>query len=100
MLFQDPQDDVGGASNHLESRDCLDCTLDLLQTVEIISLEGSRTELLFIKLLLAQSPSLKEFTISPSIYSDVQKRLDIAKDVMQFPRASPKAKMFYLDPEL
>ncbi|CAH1441165.1 unnamed protein product [Lactuca virosa] len=98
-LNMEPQVDVEPASNHMETPNCLQCTLDQLQTVEIICLEGSKPELLFIKLLLAHSPSLKEITITPSKSSRVQKRLDIAKDVMQFPRASPKAKMFYLDPE-
>ncbi|KAL7617376.1 hypothetical protein Lser_V15G03057 [Lactuca serriola] len=91
--------DVGAASNHLESPNCLDCTLEQLQTVEITYLEGSKPELLFIKLILAHSPSLQKFTITPSKASDVQKRLDIAMDIMQFPRASTKAKMFYLNPK-
>ncbi|CAH1441156.1 unnamed protein product [Lactuca virosa] len=88
------------ASNYLESPNCLDCTLDRLQTVEIRYLEGSKPELLFIKLLLAHSPYLQKFTIRPSEASDIQKRLDIAMDIMQFPRASTKAKMFYLNPDL
>ncbi|CAI9269033.1 unnamed protein product [Lactuca saligna] len=91
--------DVGAASNHLESPNCLDCTLEQLQTVEMTYLEGSKPELLFIKLILAHSPSLQKFTITPSKASDVQKRLDIAMDIMQFPRASTKAKMFYLNPK-
>ncbi|KAI3738995.1 hypothetical protein L2E82_29325 [Cichorium intybus] len=97
MDLQESRVDVGQASNHLESPNFLDFTLNRLQIVEIRSLEGSRLELLFIKLLLAHSPSLEKFTIRPSSASDVQKRLDIAKAVMQFPRASPKAKMFYLN---
>ncbi|KAI3511343.1 hypothetical protein L1887_18494 [Cichorium endivia] len=62
----EPQVDIEPASNHLESPNCLDCTLDQLQTVKMISLEGSRPELLFIKLLLAHSPSLEKLTIMPS----------------------------------
>lgn len=90
--------DLGPASNHLESPDCLDHTLNQLQNVEIITFWGSRPELLFTKLLLAHSPSLEKMIIRPSGISDVHKRLGIAKDVMQFSRASPKAKMMYLDP--
>ncbi|KAL7616850.1 hypothetical protein Lser_V15G03039 [Lactuca serriola] len=99
QLYMEPQVDVGLASNHLDTPNCLDYTLKQLQTVEIISLEGSGPELLFIKLLLAHSPSLESLTNRPSRDSDVQKRFDIAKDVMQFPRASTNAKMFYLDLE-
>ncbi|CAH1441145.1 unnamed protein product [Lactuca virosa] len=94
-----PRVDVGPASNHLESPNCLDCTLNRLQTVEITYLDGSKPEQLFIKLLLAHSPSLDKLTITPSEQTDAQKRFDIATDVMQFPRASPKAKIFYLNPK-
>ena len=89
--------DVGPAADHLESPNCLDCTLNKLQTVEITSLQGSRIELLFIKLLLAHSPSLNKYTIRPNEASDAQKRLDMLKNVIRFPRASPKAKIFFLD---
>ncbi|XP_042752963.1 F-box/FBD/LRR-repeat protein At1g13570 [Lactuca sativa] len=98
-MLREPRVDVGPASNYLESPN-LDCTLDRLQTVEIRYLEGSKPELLFIKLLLAHSPSLQKFNLRPSEASDVQKRLDIAVDIMQFPQPSTKAKMFYLNPNL
>ncbi|CAH1441116.1 unnamed protein product [Lactuca virosa] len=93
-----PGVDVGPASNHLETPICLDCTLIQLQTVEITWLGGSRVQLLFIRLLLVHSPSLKKFIITPYKRCDAQKRLDIGKDVMQFPRASPKAEIIYLNP--
>ncbi|KAI3511340.1 hypothetical protein L1887_18491 [Cichorium endivia] len=89
----DPRVDEGPASNHLESPNSLNCTLNQLQTVEITSLNGSRPEMLFIKLLLANSPSLKEFNITPYGTCDAQKRLAIGKDVMEFPRASPTAEI-------
>ncbi|XP_023731491.1 F-box/FBD/LRR-repeat protein At1g13570 [Lactuca sativa] len=97
--MQDPRVDVGPASNHLESPNCLDCTLDQLQTVEITYLEGSKPELLFIKLLLAHSPSLEKLTITASGDLDAKKILAISKDVMRFPRASPKAEVVYLNSE-
>ncbi|CAH1441135.1 unnamed protein product [Lactuca virosa] len=95
----EPRIDVGPASNHLVSPNCLDCTLNRLQTVNIKCFEGSKPELLFIKLLLAHSPSLDKLNITPSEKTDAQKRFDIAKDVIQFPGASPKEKMFYLIPK-
>ncbi|CAH1441132.1 unnamed protein product [Lactuca virosa] len=95
----EPRVDVGPASDHLESPNCLDSTLDQLKIVKMTCLKGSKPELLFINLLLAHSPSLQKFTIKPSRASDVQKRYDIAKEVMQFPRASAKEEMFCLDPE-
>ncbi|CAH1441143.1 unnamed protein product [Lactuca virosa] len=94
----EPRVDVGPASNHFETLNSLDCTLNGLKTVEIASLKGSKPEMLFIKLLLTHSPCLEKFTITPSRALNAKKILDIAKDVMQLPRASTKAKIFYLDP--
>ncbi|KAJ9559055.1 hypothetical protein OSB04_013669 [Centaurea solstitialis] len=90
-------DDVEVASDHLESPDCLDQTLNHLLNAELKSIEGTRPEMLFIKLLLAHSPSLNKMTIQPSRTTDASRRLNIAKDVMRFPRASPKAELIYLD---
>ncbi|CAH1441170.1 unnamed protein product [Lactuca virosa] len=87
--------DVEPASNHLESPNCLDCRLHRLQTVKIECLEGSKPELLFIKLLLAHSPSLQKFTITTSRALNAKKIIDICKDVMRFPRASRKAEVIY-----
>ncbi|KAM0010726.1 putative FBD domain, leucine-rich repeat domain superfamily [Helianthus debilis subsp. tardiflorus] len=94
-----PEADLELTSNYIESLDHLDQTLFMLKTVEMTSLEGSRPELLFVKLLLDHSPHLESMIIRPSATVDAEKRLDIAKDVMLFPRASSKAKMVYLDPE-
>ncbi|KAK9049466.1 hypothetical protein SSX86_031565 [Deinandra increscens subsp. villosa] len=91
--------DVETTSNHLESPDCLDQTLNRLQTVHISHLQGSRPELLFIKLLLANSPSLEKFTIEFNAASDANKWSNIAKDVMQYPRASSKAELVYYHPK-
>ncbi|XP_022028313.1 uncharacterized protein LOC110929463 [Helianthus annuus] len=90
---------VEATLNYLESPDCLDQTLNRLRTVELSHLQGSKPELLFIKLLLAHSPSLEKFTIQANGALDGNKRFKIAKDVMRFPRASSKAEMFYLDPK-
>ncbi|KAM0052526.1 putative F-box domain, FBD domain, leucine-rich repeat domain superfamily [Helianthus debilis subsp. tardiflorus] len=91
--------DLQLTSNYLESPDCLDQRLLTLQTVEMTSLEGSRPELLFVKLLLDCSPHLENMIIQPTSTIDAEKRHNIAKDVLMFPRASPKAKVVFLDPE-
>ncbi|KAL4561326.1 hypothetical protein LXL04_033490 [Taraxacum kok-saghyz] len=96
-LKLEPRVDEGPALNHLESSNCLDCTLNQLELVEITDLHGSRPEMLFIELLLAHSPSLHKFIITPSRVSMVKKRLAITIDVMQFSRASPKAKLFFIN---
>ncbi|KAK9058313.1 hypothetical protein SSX86_023154 [Deinandra increscens subsp. villosa] len=91
-------DDLELTSNYLESPDCLHMTLLKLQNVELTSLEGSKPELLFIKFLLNHAPHLENMIIRPRATADAEKMLNIAKDVMMFPRASRKAKMLYLDP--
>ncbi|XP_022028307.1 F-box/FBD/LRR-repeat protein At1g13570 [Helianthus annuus] len=90
---------VEATSNHLESPNCLDQTLNRLRTVQLSHLQGSKPELLFIKLLLAHSPSLEKFTIQSDGTWDANKRFNITKDVMRFPRASSKAELIYLDPK-
>nr|GEY62027.1 hypothetical protein [Tanacetum cinerariifolium] len=99
-FLKEPQlkdSDAGPVSNYLESPDCLGQTLNLLKTLEIKKIDESRPELLhFIKLLLAHSPSLIKFTIEPTGTSLCN---NIAKDVMQFPRASQKADIIFLDPQ-
>ncbi|CAI9262097.1 unnamed protein product [Lactuca saligna] len=97
--FEEPRHFVGLALDHLEAPNCLDYTLKQLRTVEITCLEGLEVELLFIKLLLAHSPNLEKISITPIGALNIRKRFGIAKDVMRFPRASPKAEMIYLNPE-
>ncbi|KAJ0493739.1 putative F-box domain, FBD domain, leucine-rich repeat domain superfamily [Helianthus annuus] len=87
------------ASDHLESPDCLDQTLDRLRTVDLSPFQGSKSQLLYVKMLLAHSPSLEKFTIQADGALNGNKRFDIAKDLMRFPRASAKAEMIYLDPK-
>ncbi|GKE98087.1 F-box/FBD/LRR-repeat protein-like protein [Tanacetum coccineum] len=103
VSFQEPllmNSDAGPVSNYLESPYCLDQTLNKLKTVKTKNIEGSRPELLFIKLLLAHSPSLEKFTIQIWGTSDGNKRFNNDKDVMHsFPRASQKAEMIYVDSE-
>ncbi|KAJ0792606.1 putative FBD domain, leucine-rich repeat domain superfamily [Helianthus annuus] len=94
-----PETDLELTSNYIESLDSLDQTLFMLKTVEMTSVEGSRPELLFVKLLLDHSPHLESLIIRPSAKVDAEKRHSIAKNVLIFPRASTKAKVVFLDPQ-
>lgn len=82
--------------SYLDSPHCMP-KLFKLQNVELTSVQGSRPEMLFIKLLLDHSPRLENMIIRPRATTAAEKRLDIAKDIMMFPRASKKAKVVYLD---
>ncbi|KAL4561339.1 hypothetical protein LXL04_033503 [Taraxacum kok-saghyz] len=91
--------EVVPALDQMPSPTCLDFTLNQLRIVGIECLEGSMIELFFIKLLLAHSPSLEMLYIITSETSNPQKRYNLAKDIMRFPCASPKAQVICLDPE-
>ncbi|KAI3826794.1 hypothetical protein L1987_00850 [Smallanthus sonchifolius] len=79
--------DEEAALSYLEASDCLDQTLNRLQTVTIIYVEGSKPELLFIKLLLDHSPTIRKMRIQLRTV-DAHKRLNFVKNVMGFPRVS------------
>ncbi|KAK1358288.1 F-box domain-containing protein [Heracleum sosnowskyi] len=77
-------------NQYLESLDCADISLNQLQNVTMRNFMGSRAELLFTKLLLASSPSLKRMTLVRSTEVDDPKEdFRIARELLQFPRKSP-----------
>ncbi|XP_071718624.1 F-box/FBD/LRR-repeat protein At1g13570-like [Rutidosis leptorrhynchoides] len=96
--LQNEQLDVNPASTYLEASDCLDQNLNRLKTINIMHVERSRPVLVFIELLLHHSPILEKVSIRPSVTVDALEKYNFAKDVMQFPRASAKGELFYLDP--
>lgn len=65
-----------------------------LETVEILEMFGSVTELQFVKLLLASSPSLKWIKLQFALY-DPRKELAILRELLQFPRASTAAQIIW-----
>ncbi|KAK6775025.1 hypothetical protein RDI58_026026 [Solanum bulbocastanum] len=75
----------------LDTPSCLERPLDKLKHVAINSFSSSKTELLFVKLLLSRTPSLLKMCIDQLADIDV----DIALELMRFPRASPRAELFY-----
>ncbi|KAK9058315.1 hypothetical protein SSX86_023156 [Deinandra increscens subsp. villosa] len=94
-----PMADLELTYDCLKAFDSLYQTPFMLQTIEITPVEGSRPELLFIKLLLNRSPHLESMIIRPRATADAKKIITIAKDVLMFPRASNKAILVYLDPQ-
>nr|XP_043611768.1 F-box/FBD/LRR-repeat protein At1g13570-like [Erigeron canadensis] len=86
------------AISYLEASGCSIQTFNQLKIVEILLIEGSKPELLFIKLLLAHSPILEKMTIQLNGPADAHKSLNFAKEVMRFRRISANAEMLLLDP--
>ncbi|CAL5419055.1 unnamed protein product [Camellia sinensis] len=81
--------------NRLEAPNCMDRMLDKLQSVKISYVMGLKPELLFIKLLLARSPMLEAIFIQHSAEVDFEKGFSISKELVRFPRVSPKATIIY-----
>ncbi|WOG94409.1 hypothetical protein DCAR_0313704 [Daucus carota subsp. sativus] len=87
---------VRGVGEYLQLPDLVDLILDKLETVDILGTVGSRSELHFIKLLLASSPSLIWMKISKSdTIGDPREELRILGEVTQLPRASTIAKIVW-----
>lgn len=80
---------------YLDKPACLDRPLDKLEDVVMHSFRGSKSELFFIKLLFARAPSLVRMNIKQWKTSGPREERNISKELMRFPRASPKAELFY-----
>ena len=79
-----------------EVQDYSDFTLNRLREVHISLFSGSRPELEFIKLILANSPMLEKMHIEPNS-QESGKVLGMLKELLRFGRASPKAEIIYED---
>ncbi|KAK9075095.1 hypothetical protein SSX86_003414 [Deinandra increscens subsp. villosa] len=96
QMGHDAAADLEFTSNYLDSPDCWHQTIMLrLNTVDIKYFEGSKPELLFVKLLLNHSIKLEDMIIRLSATADIERNINIVKDVLFFSRASNKAKIFY-----
>ncbi|XP_060186386.1 uncharacterized protein LOC132615818 [Lycium barbarum] len=84
-------DDAEAVWNYLDTPSCLERPLDKLKQVTIKFFWSSKAELLFVKLLLSRTPPLL------SMHIDQCKDIgtDIALELNCFPRASPRAELFY-----
>ncbi|XP_042503444.1 F-box/FBD/LRR-repeat protein At1g13570-like [Macadamia integrifolia] len=81
----------------LEAEDQLECTFNKLRIVNISTLFGMEIELVLVKFILANSPVLETMNIS-SAKNGIEV-VTFLKVLLQFKRASPQAKIVYLDPE-
>ncbi|WMV22726.1 hypothetical protein MTR67_016111 [Solanum verrucosum] len=90
--FGDPDEAV---MKYLDAPSCLDQTLNKLEDVSIHIFRRSKVLLSFIKLLFAHAPSLSRMSIKPKNASSSKEELNVATELMRFPRVSPKAKLFY-----
>lgn len=88
-------DIVEGVMKYLDTPACLDKTLNKLEDVSIHSFNYSKVVLSFVKLLFAHASSLSRMSIYPDKASSSKEELNVATELMRFPRVSPKAELIY-----
>ncbi|CAL5338516.1 unnamed protein product [Camellia sinensis] len=81
----------------LDAQEWSDVSLNQLRRVHMYNISRTRSELEFIKLLLAKSPMLETMLIEPDWEEVADKGLRILKELTRFPRSSPKAEITYND---
>ncbi|WMV24103.1 hypothetical protein MTR67_017488 [Solanum verrucosum] len=81
---------------YMDKPACLDRLLiNKLEDVVMHCFRGSKSELFFIKLLFARAPSLVRMNIKQEKTSGFREEGNISKELMRFPRASPKVELFF-----
>ncbi|GMP58379.1 hypothetical protein CsSME_00022066 [Camellia sinensis var. sinensis] len=81
----------------LDAQEWLDVSLNQLRKLHMYNISRTRSELEFIKLLLAKSPMLETMLIEPDWEEVADKGLRILKELTRFPHSSPKAEITYND---
>ncbi|CAL5419051.1 unnamed protein product [Camellia sinensis] len=85
---------------YLEALGCMYQLLNQLRTVKITSIKGLRTELLFIKCILACSPVLETICVQYHEIVDAHEGFRISTEMMRFSWASPRAEIVYVKPKV
>ncbi|MCE3049480.1 hypothetical protein HAX54_044971 [Datura stramonium] len=89
-------DNAQAVLTYLGTPACLDRPLNKLKHVIIHWFKDSKAELFLVKLLFARAPYLIRMSIEQAKASDSKEERHITTELMRFPRASPKAELFYL----
>ncbi|KAJ8542230.1 hypothetical protein K7X08_017096 [Anisodus acutangulus] len=69
--------------------------LNNFQALQISNFYGSRAELLFIRFILASAPLLQKVVLLVDTSVSESQSLKISKELMRFPRASPKSEIIF-----
>lgn len=85
---------MSSVEQYLQSPNLTELIFNQLETLEIFGVVNS-SELQFIKLLLASSPSLRKMEISYSVTNDPEEALRILAELVRFPRASTTAEIIW-----
>ncbi|KAH0682475.1 hypothetical protein KY290_021044 [Solanum tuberosum] len=95
LLITDGDDNAETIMKYLETQTCLNRPLNKLEYVTISSFKCSKTEVFFVKLLSARTPSLVRMCIEQEIAIDSKEERNMTIKLMRFPRASTRAELFY-----
>ncbi|CAK7327898.1 unnamed protein product [Dovyalis caffra] len=85
---------------YMRVQDFSDCSLNRLREVKMQLISGVQSELEFMKLLLAKSTMLEKLEILPTKENSTNGGFQILRELIRFRRASAKAEIIYLDPDL
>lgn len=96
MLARPEETGIGVLTNFWEV-DHWTSLFSQLRMVKIVGISGIRSELEFIKFVLSNSPVLETMTIKPA---SLEGGWDLIKELLRFRRASARAEIIYLDPQL
>ncbi|KAK4353683.1 hypothetical protein RND71_025877 [Anisodus tanguticus] len=81
--------------NYFEGPDSGTQRLNSFQTLQMNRFYGSRAELLFIRFILASAPLLQKAILLVDTSINESQSLKISKELMRFPRASPKSEIIF-----
>ncbi|KAI7726297.1 hypothetical protein M8C21_014353 [Ambrosia artemisiifolia] len=79
--------------NLVDHQDYSHVILGHLRVIEINNFSNMKTGMDFVKLILAKSPMLKKVWIHINERVDIHGRVNILEEMIQYPRASPKAEI-------
>ncbi|CAK7327897.1 unnamed protein product [Dovyalis caffra] len=88
------------ALEYMRVQDFSDCSLNRLREVKMQLISGVQPELEFMKFLLAESTMLEKMEILPTKEKSINGGFQILRELIRFRRASAKAEIIYLEPDL
>ncbi|KAG5605294.1 hypothetical protein H5410_026786 [Solanum commersonii] len=84
---------IGEVTYYLKDPNCVDQQFEKLEFVELREFEGTVFELIFLKQILAYSPSLSRMIVEPSDDLDATEVLDLYEELMMSLKASLRVKV-------
>lgn len=97
-MYHATSGDMDAVVELLEDQNHSDISLFQLQEVKMLSFKGTRSEMEFVKVLLAKSPLLERMHIQTPKTINTNDELRVLKEMTRFRRASAVAEIIYSGP--